>query len=186
MNSEEIYNENVRHFNVVSRYNGKVQAKCPAHNDKQASLTITKGDKCTLFHCHAGCKLEDILTAAGLEKKDTFYNNVSYAEKWKMYIESREKRKIEAIYPYVSINGGYAFHKIRLEGKKILYGILENERFSYGLPRSKPRKSYRAIYGDLNAIQKAVQCGKPVFIPEGEKDVDTLTKHGFVAFTYTV
>lgn len=185
MNSEEIYNDNVRHFNVVSKYNnGKVQAKCPAHNDKQASLTITKGDKCTLFHCHAGCKLEDVLTAAGLEKKDTFYNNVSYAEKWKMYIESREKRKIEAIYPYVSINGGYAFHKIRLDGKKILYGILENERFSYGLPRSKPRKSYRAIYGDLNAIQKAVQCGKPVFIPEGEKDVDTLTKHGFVAFTY--
>ena len=73
MNSEEIYNDNVRHFNVVSRYNnGKVQAKCPAHNDKQASLTISKGDKCTLFHCHAGCKLEDILTAAGLEKKIHF------------------------------------------------------------------------------------------------------------------
>lgn len=185
MNSEEIYNDNVRHFNVVSRYNnGKVQAKCPAHNDKQASLTISKGDKCTLFHCHAGCKLEDILTAAGLEKKNTFYNNISYVEKWKMYIESREKRKIEAVYPYVSINGGYAFHKIRLEGKKILYGRLENERFSYGLPRSKPRKSYRAIYGDLNAIQKAIQCGKPVFVPEGEKDVDTLTKHGFVGFTF--
>ena len=185
MNSEEIYNDNVRHFNVVSRYNnGKVQAKCPAHNDKQASLTISKGDKCTLFHCHAGCKLEDILTAAGLEKKNTFYNNISYVEKWKMYIESREKRKIEAVYPYVFINGGYAFHKIRLEGKKILYGRLENERFSYGLPRSKPRKSYRAIYGDLNAIQKAIQCGKPVFVPEGEKDVDTLTKHGFVGFTF--
>ena len=43
MNSEEIYNENVQHFNVVSRYNGRVQAKCPAHNDKQASLTITRG-----------------------------------------------------------------------------------------------------------------------------------------------
>lgn len=184
MNSEEIYNENVQHFNVVSRYNGRVQAKCPAHNDKQASLTITKGDKCTLFHCHAGCKLEDVLTAAGLEKKDTFYNNVFYAEKWKMYIESREKRKIEAIYPYVSINGGYAFHKIRLEGKKILYGRLENERFSYGLPRSKHRKSYGAIYGDLNAIQKAIQCGKPIFVVEGEKDTDTMTKHGFVAFTY--
>ena len=40
-------------------------------------------------------------------------------KKWKMYIESREKRKIEAVYPYVSINGGYAFHKIRLEGKNI-------------------------------------------------------------------
>lgn len=184
MNSSEIFNSNVQHFNVVSRYNDKVQAKCPAHDDKQASLTITKGNKCTLFHCHAGCKLSDILTAAGLEPKDTFYNQKPYADKWKNYIESREKRKIEAVYPYVSINGGYAFHKIRLEGKKILYGRLENERFSYGLPRNKPRKSYRAIYGDLNAIQKAIQSGNPIFIPEGEKDVDSLAKRGYVGFTY--
>ena len=103
---------------------------------------------------------------------------------WRTFIEKRENNRIEAVYNYVSCNGQYAFTKVRLQGKHIIYGRLENERFIYGLSRNKPRKSYRAIYGDLNAIQKAIQCGKPVLIPEGEKDVDTLKKHGFVAFTY--
>ena len=65
-----------------------------------------------------------------------------------------------------------------------MYGILENERFSYGLPRSTPKKSLKAIYGSVKAFNKAIKEGKPIFIPEGEKDVDTLTKQGYTAFTY--
>ena len=178
----------------ISCSNGVHHCICPCHDDNKPSLDIALGNIKVVGDCKAGCKYSDIANKIGVpqeqwyydyyDKKQDGFNSFQYKEKWKMYIESREKRKIEAVYPYVSINGGYAFHKIRLEGKKILYGRLENERFSYGLQRSKPRKSYRAIYGDLNAIQKAIQCGKPVLIPEGEKDVDTLKKHGFVAFTY--
>lgn len=184
MTDNEIFESNLQYFKVSKRYGDKAQCKCPAHDDKQASLTITRGRKCTLFHCHAGCTLDSVLSAVGLEKNDTFYNTEPQHANWKIYVESREKRKIEAVYNYVSCNGSYAFTKIRLEGKKILYGRLENTRFSYGLPRDKPRKSYRAIYGDLNAIQKAVQTSQPVFVPEGEKDVDTLIKQGYIAFTY--
>lgn len=179
---------------VINCSNGVYHCICPCHDDNKPSLDIAPGDIKVVEDCKAGCKHSDIANKIGVpqeqwyydyyDKKQDGFNSFQYKEKWKMYIESREKRKIEEVYPYVSINGGYAFHKIRLEGKKILYGRLENERFSYGLQRSKPRKSYRAIYGDLNAIQKAIQCGKPVLIPEGEKDVDTLKKHGFVAFTY--
>ena len=46
------------------------------------------------------------------------------------------------------------------------------------------RKSYKAIYGSLQAIKQAIADGKPVLIPEGEKDCDTLTKQGFASFTY--
>ena len=94
-----------------------------------------------------------------------------------------KQKKIEAIYDYVSCNGTYAFTKIRLEGKKILYGILANERFSYGLPKDTPRKSLKAIYGNVKALNNAVAEGKSIFIAEGEKDVDTLTKQGYIAFT---
>lgn len=181
----EIFERNLQHFKISKKYVNKAQCVCPAHNDKQASLTISKGKKCTLFYCHAGCTLENILLAAGLEKKDTFYDIELQGTNWKAYVESREKRKIEAVYSYVSsCNGEYAFTKIRLEGKKLLYGRLENERFTYGLPRSTPRKSLKAIYGDVQAINKAISEGKPIFIPEGEKDVCTLTKQGYVAFTY--
>lgn len=184
MTDNEIFENNLRHFNISRRYGDKAQARCPAHNDKQASLAIAKGKKCTLFYCHAGCTLSDILTAAGLEKKDTFYDSKPLKTNWQAYVESREKRKIEAVYNYVSFNGNYAFTKIRLEGKKLLYGILKDDRFSYGLPRNTPRKSLKAIYGSVKALNKAVIEGEIIFIPEGEKDVDTLVKHGYTAFTY--
>lgn len=184
MTNDEIFESNLQHFKVSTRYGNKVQCFCPAHRDKQASLTVTKGKKCTLFHCHAGCTLEDILSAAGLEKKDTFYDTETQRSNWRAYVESREKRRIEAVYNYVSYNGQYAFTKIRLEGKKLLYGILKNERFSYGLPRNTPRKSLKAIYGSVQALNKAISESKPIFIVEGEKDVDTLMKQGYIAFTY--
>lgn len=179
-----IYESNLQHFKISKRYGNKAQCKCPAHDDKQASLTITKGNKCTLFHCHAGCSLENILSAAGLEKKDTFYDIEPQKANWQAYIEGREKRKIEAVYNYVSCNGTYAFTKIRLEGKKILYGMLKNNRFTYGLPRDTPRKSLKAIYGNIKALNKAINEDTPIFIVEGEKDVDTMTKQDYIAFTY--
>lgn len=184
MTDVEVYEENLRHFQIVRRYGDSAQCRCSSHPDKQASLTISKGRKCTLFRCHAGCSLENILTAAGLEKKDTFYESESWETDWKRYIENREHRKIEAVYNYVSsVTGAYAFTKIRLAEKKMLYGILENNRFSYGL-KGQPRKQLKAIYGSLEAIRKAIRESEPVFIAEGEKDIDTLKRQGYMAFTY--
>ena len=40
--------------------------------------SITRGRKCTLFHCHAGCTLDNVLAAAGLDKKDTFYVRLDF------------------------------------------------------------------------------------------------------------
>ena len=182
--ANSIYESNLGHFKILKRYGNKAQATCPAHNDKKASLTITEGKKCTLFYCHAGCCLDDILLGAGLSKKDIFYDLGNSEKSWRAYVERREKRRIEAVYNYVSCNGSYAYTKIRLEGKKLLYGILENECFSYGLPSNRPKKSYRAIYGNIKAIQRAIQGGQPIFIPEGEKDCDTLKRQGYTAFTY--
>ena len=183
MTDNEIFENNLQFFDVKNRYENKAQCRCPAHDDKHASLTVTKGRKCTLFYCHAGCKVDAVLRAAGLMKKDTFYDAAPRSPNWRAYVEGREKRRIEAVYHYYSINGAYAFTKIRLEGKKILYGKLENGRFTYGIGRTG-RKSYKAIYGNTEALNKTIAEGKPVFIPEGEKDVDTLTKQGYTAITY--
>ena len=185
MRDNEIYEENLQHFQIVRRHGNSAQCRCPSHPDKQASLTVSKGRKCTLIHCHAGCQLNDILMAAGLEKQDLFYKPESQGTDWKRYIESREHRKIEATYDYVStVTGAYAFTKIRLEKKKMLFGILDdNRRFTYGL-KGQSRKQLKAIYGSLEAVKKAIKEGRPIFIPEGEKDVCTLGKQGYTAFTY--
>ena len=70
----ETYEENLKHFTVVKRTDNKAQCKCPAHDDKTASLTISKGEKKTIFHCHAGCEISNVLSAAGLKLEETYYN----------------------------------------------------------------------------------------------------------------
>ena len=184
MIADDIFEQNLQHFSIASRHGDRAQCKCPAHHDKKASLTVTKGKNCTLVYCHAGCSLESILSSVGLKKQDLFYDSEDKKTGWKAFVEAREKRKIEAVYTYVSCNGEYAFNKIRLTGKKIIYGKLNDNRFTYGLGHNTGRKSYKAVYGSLEALNKAIIEGKSIFIPEGEKDVDTLTKQGYVAFTY--
>lgn len=177
------YEEILSHFQVKKYGNGKVQALCPAHPDKEASLTITQGNGgMTLLKCHAGCSSESVVLAAGLKMADLFSESRIAEERWRVYIESREKRKIEAVYNYVSINGEYAYTKIRLEGKKMLFGILKDGRFEYGL-KGRNKKEFNAIFGSVPRIKEAIERNEPIFIPEGEKDVNTLTKKGYTAFS---
>lgn len=48
-------------------------ARCPAHDDRNASLSIRTGDGGrTLAKCHAGCPFEAIVRASGIESADLF------------------------------------------------------------------------------------------------------------------
>ncbi len=48
-------------------------ARCPAHSDKNNSLSIRRGnDDRVLVHCHAGCSTESISSALGLEMRELF------------------------------------------------------------------------------------------------------------------
>ena len=50
-------------------------SRCPAHEDRNPSLSVTEGtDGRTLVHCHAGCRVDDIARALGLEVSDLFAN----------------------------------------------------------------------------------------------------------------
>ena len=61
-------------------------ARCPAHEDKTASLSITEGEGGTcLVHCFAGCSAADLVGALGLELSDLFVKkpttNTAFAER---------------------------------------------------------------------------------------------------------
>lgn len=179
------YDEILSRFKVKRSYRDKAQCICPSHNDKEASLTISKGEKGTVVHCHAGCETADILGAVGLSLKDLFDDDPiqNTGERWRAYVEGREKRKIEDVYKYVDLNGNYAFTRIRLSGKKFIYGIMDGDRFNYGL-KGKSRKSIPAVFCDsLRGLQKAIEDGQRVFYCEGEKDVKTVKSHGLTAIT---
>lgn len=43
---------------------GGLTARCPAHDDRRNSLSVSIGDKDRpIFHCHSGCSYEDIIDA---------------------------------------------------------------------------------------------------------------------------
>lgn len=54
--------------------NGKgYTALCPAHDDKERSLSVAEGDEGrVLLHCFAGCTLDQIVSSIGLKTSDLF------------------------------------------------------------------------------------------------------------------
>ena len=179
------YTEVLSRFQVKRSYRDKARCICPAHPDREASLTISKGEKGTIIHCHAGCETADVLGAVGLKMTDLFDDDPiqNTGERWRAYVEGREKRQIEDVYKYVDLNGNYAFTRIRLSGKKFIYGIMDGDRFNYGL-KGKSRKAIPAVFCDsLRGLQKAIEDGQRVFYCEGEKDVKTVKSHGLTAIT---
>lgn len=54
-------------------------ARCPAHEDRNPSLTIKEtGDGTLLVKCWTGCSAADIVLAVGLELHDLFPENRDY------------------------------------------------------------------------------------------------------------
>ena len=52
---------------------GQYTARCPAHDDRRNSLSVSVGEGGRiLLHCHAGCSVRDIAGAMGLTVKDLF------------------------------------------------------------------------------------------------------------------
>ena len=57
----------------VKRSGSNYQARCPAHEDRKASLSVKEGDdRRVLLLCRAGCETTDVLAAMGLSFSDLY------------------------------------------------------------------------------------------------------------------
>lgn len=66
----------------VKQHGARYTARCPAHEDKSPSLSLSRGDDGrALVHCYAGCELRDVLTAVGLELRDLFPESLSHEQR---------------------------------------------------------------------------------------------------------
>ena len=175
--------EFIRHFNGVKRNDTKntYKAVCPCHNDRQASLGISaKGEK-ILINCLAGCHYKDILAAVGLTEADLFNDGKTKQKKtWRNELTKIIKKPIEAVYDYKDATGTYLYSKIRFEGKEIICGVIDKKNNTYTLKKPEGVKS--TLY-NLPAALKAIKKGFPVYITEGEKDVNTLKNLEYTAVT---
>lgn len=53
---------------------GRLSACCPAHEDRNPSLSIREGERAILVKCWAGCTIEEITRAMGLEVRNLFFD----------------------------------------------------------------------------------------------------------------
>jgi len=139
---------------------GKWQAKCPAHDDRNPSLSIDEGrDGRVLLHCHAGCDLNDILEKLRLTKADISGDDDQAPR------HGRNRMNIDKTYPYIDANGNLLYEVVRLLPKDFrqrrpdgaggwIWDLKEVERVLFNLPR--------------------VLAADVVLIAEGEKDALTL------------
>ena len=86
-------------------------ARCPAHDDKRASLSIRQGDKGILLKCHAGCSVREILGKLGLKMADL------YPDKPARVAGRNGENKIGALYDYKDERGRLLYQVVRLVPK---------------------------------------------------------------------
>jgi putative DNA primase/helicase len=130
-------------------------ARCPAHDDRVASLMVNAGkNQPIVVHCHAGCAVESILAALGLSTADLM-----------------GKPKCVAVYRYVDANGEKLYDVQRWSNPK-----------TFRVPGGLPAPAERVLY-QLPAINWARTAGATVYVVEGEKDADRLLAMGYPATT---
>lgn len=150
---------------------GRWIARCPAHDDREASLSLGTGDDGrALLKCHAGCDTEKIAQSLGLALGDLFPEKLEREPR-------RARGRIVATYDYRDEDGELVTQRVRYEPK------------SFGWRRPDGRGGFLDGAGEarklLYRLPELLRASpeRPVFVVEGEKDCDRLRDLGLVAVT---
>lgn len=149
--------------------NGQHTAQCPAHEDRNPSLSVREQDGKVLLNCHVGCSTDQILEALALTMGDLFDRPAENGDQ-------TLRRHIAATYDYTDADGEVLFQKIRYFPKDFrvrrpdgrgdwAWGIGDADRVLYRLPD----------------VRDAIRTGRTIYVVEGEKSADRLADAGIVA-----
>lgn len=157
-------------------------AKCPAHPDDRASMSISEGDSgAIVVRCFAGCDAKDIVAALDLELKDLFPpREEPYRKPRRPSNASTASSDKQATYDYRTADGELLFQVVRTIDRKTGSKTFFQRRpktgggwvNGLGGIETVPYRLRELLASDANGI---------VFIAEGEKDVENLRKLDFVA-----
>lgn len=165
-------------------------ARCPAHDDRRASLSIGEGhDGIAMVKCHAGCDTSSVLTAIGLQLTDLFpkdgtitkQQNKAPAPAFKSANHAIKALEVKqgirsAIWTYHDSNGepvGVVVRWDRPNGKHIRPVSKHSDGWQIGAMAS-PRPVYQ--------LPEVLKAGI-VIVTEGEKAADAAQLLGFIATT---
>ena len=150
--------------------NGQYSARCPAHDDHNASLSISSGkDGRILLNCFAGCQPADIVDALGLTMQDLFPN--STLEQAFKRPQRGVKPTVATRYDYIDETGVFLYQKTRMSDKSFYWSHKDN----FG--NWKKGRNRQAVLYNLPCIKGSQR----IYLVEGEKDVETMKAAGLPA-----
>jgi hypothetical protein len=173
-------------------------ARCPAHEDRQASLSISDGrDGRVLLKCHAGCDYKKIVAALGLEERDLFDADATptttptkksssskpTSKAYKTAIEAqkayeRTRGKPATVHEYLDANGVHVYSVIRWQLSPTSKEILPTSLHADGwrlkhMPEPRP----------LLDRQTILETAGTAYVVEGEKSFDAAIGLGLLTTT---
>ena len=153
--------------------------RCPAHDDKQASLSVGPGtEQPVVMMCHAMCRTEDILAAEGINWEDVSAEREddTFAGEW------TPAGTASHVYTYVDEDGNNLFQTLRVplaDGGKTFRQRRSDSASRGGWAWNLD--GVRRVLYRLPQVVAAVKAGTEIWITEGEKDADRACADGLVA-----
>ena len=158
-----------------AKQNGKGwSARCPAHNDQRASLSISQGDNGgAVLHCHAGCEPAAVIASLGLTMADLMPpRDASSPHNGRTHRTSRGR--IVATYDYRDKAGELLFQVVRFDPKDF-----RQRRPEPGGGWNWSVKGVRVVPYRLREL--LADKTRVVVVVEGEKNADNLARLGVLA-----
>lgn len=183
---------------------GNYKCKCPAHDDRQESLSVREGNKGIVIKCFAGCSIDSICGRLGMKPAELFWEGGGTRPTEKPKARGDDTRpqrqfasyeeayghlgKLVCVYPYTTASGRLVFEVARIRtadgGKTFRQHRPANpEKGKFPIICSVPGEISGGLIYRLPEVAAAIQAGNPVYVVEGEKDVETLRQHGLCATT---
>jgi hypothetical protein len=145
------------------------------HDDQQASLSLSVAhnpdNDLVLLQCHAGCAFDDIIRALSLTKRDLRFPARNSRDQ-------TIQRNVIATYDYTDADGALLSQVVRFEPKDFRQRRPDGDGGWINNTNGVPRVLYQ-----LPRVVEAVKQGECIYLPEGEKDADSLQDLGLVATT---
>lgn len=160
--------EVLTHFQGVKKTCNGYMAKCPCHNDNQQSLSITENNDRILINCFTGCRTQDIVQTAGLQMKDLFNTPAKSV--------TRKPESVE--YMYTDTLKKVRFYKWNKNQGTYQKCFCWKHKDNSGQWKTGTGKNKVPLY---NQHKLSATAGNTVYIVEGEKDVETMSKLNFIA-----
>jgi len=151
-------------------------ARCPAHEDRTASLSVTAGaDGRALAYCHAGCTVEAVTGAAGLATADLFAPRDTPPPATRRKPGAADGPPI--LYPIRGTDGEVAAIHVRQDtpsGKRVTWRLPDGTSGLGGIATAD-----LPLFGSESL--PSWDATRPVVIVEGEKAAVALREAGFRA-----